>query len=47
MTDFEKLMILLNVPKEKWDSLFDEVCYGDLVLVLDFNENGSISWSTL
>lgn len=47
MTDFEKLMLLLNVPKEEWNSLFDELCYGDLTLILDFDKNGSISWSTL
>ena len=47
MTDFEKLMLLLNVPKEEWNSLFNELCYNNLTLVLDFNKNGSISWSTL
>lgn len=47
MTDFEKLMLLLNVPKEEWNFLFDELYYGNLTLVLDFNKNGSISWGTI
>lgn len=47
MTDFEKLMVLLNIPKEKWNILFDELYYGNLTLVLDFNKNGSISWGTI
>ena len=48
MTDFEKLMLLLNVPKEKWNSLFDELYSKNLTLVLDFDKNGSIScWGTL
>lgn len=47
MTDFEKLMLLLNIPKEKWNFLFNELCCGNLTLILDFNKNGSISWGTL
>jgi len=47
MTDFEKLMILLKVPQDKWESLFNDFYNHNLSLVIDFNKNGSISWGTL
>lgn len=47
MNDFEKLMVLLKVPQDKWKSLFDDFCNHNLSLIIDFDKNGSISWGTL
>ena len=47
MNDFEKLMVLLKVPQDKWESLFDDFCNHNLSLIIDFDKNGSISWGTL
>lgn len=46
MTDFEKLMILLEVPKEKWEDLFYDLC-NNSSLVLEIDWDGKISWGTL
>lgn len=47
MNDFEKLMILLKVPQDKWKPLFDDFCNHNLSLIIDFDKNGLISWGTL
>lgn len=47
MTDFEKLMILLKVPKEKWEDLFCELCSNNSTLALEFDWDGKIFWGIL
>lgn len=47
MTDFEKLMDLLKVPEEKREELFADLVKNNSSLVLDFQQDGSISWGTL
>lgn len=47
MTDFEKLMELLQVPQDKWEELFVELVQGNLTLSMFFNWDGSIEWGTL
>jgi len=47
MNDFEKLMVLLKVPQDRWESLFNDFCNHNLSLIIDFDKNGSISWGTL
>lgn len=47
MTDFEKLMELLQVPQDKREELFEELVRGNLTLSMLFNWDGSIEWGTL
>lgn len=47
MTDFEKLMQVLKVDESQWNDFLSELCAGNLQLVLDFKEDGTISWGTL
>lgn len=47
MTDFEKLMELLQVPQDKRKDLFEELARENLTLVLSFNWDGTIEWGTL
>lgn len=47
MTDFEKLMELLQVPQDKRKDLFEELVQQNLTLALSFNRNGTIEWGTL
>lgn len=42
MTDFEKLMNLLKIPKEKREELFVQLIKGDKTLYLEFHWDGSI-----
>lgn len=47
MTDFEKLMELLQVPRDKWEFFFTELVQQNLTLALSFNWDGTIEWDTL
>ena len=46
-TDFDKLMDILKVEESDRISLFNGVVSGTVELVLDFHEDGSLSWGTL
>lgn len=47
MTDFEKLMELLQVPQDKREELFVELVRRNLTLSILFKWDGSIEWGTL
>lgn len=47
MTDFEKLMELLQVPQDKREELFEELVRRNLTLSILFKWDGSIEWGTL
>ena len=47
MTDFEKLMDLLKVLQEDREKFLQQLVLKNIELVLDFHEDGLISWGTL
>ncbi len=47
MTDFEKLMDLLEIPNEQRGEFFVDLVNNNVELVLQFNRDGSINWGTL
>lgn len=47
MTDFDKLAEILKMNEKDKKEIFEELIYKNIELVLDFHEDGSISWGTI
>lgn len=46
-TDFDKLMDILRIEEKDRQSLFNNIIFGNVELVLFYEDDGSISWGTL
>lgn len=47
MTDFDKLAEILKMSEKDKEEIFEGLIYHNIELVLDFHEDGSISWGTI